>query len=162
MLLPSIRATKRCNRTGTRRGIKSWPHHPPFRWWLAAWRFRAARWRGVANTTKLWASPCFCLQFEPLSDAIRQAFTPQWLTERVLLCHQKSHRRRRFWRVFGLPAILPISVHPTYVHIRGTSSDTRKQKQPSGHILFDWLVNSAKAIRRYRLDEFWQSPTDFT
>ena len=102
----SIVATKLRNREKNR---------TPFRWWPAVWRFWAARWRGVANTTKRQALSCFYLQSEPLGDEIRQVLTPQLLMERVLLRHQKSHRRRRFWRVFGPPAILPISVHPTYI-----------------------------------------------
>ena len=122
MLLSSIWATKRRNWTRTRRGIKDLPHHALPHECTLARSFRAACWRCVANTTKQQALPCFFLQFELLGNAICQVLALQWLKEQVLLCHQKSHRCRSFWRVFGLPAILAISVHPTYIRTREFSS----------------------------------------
>jgi hypothetical protein len=59
-------------------------------------------------------------------------------------------------RTSQVPATSPkeeVVVQATYLRTRRTST-IRKKKQLSGHIIFDQMVNSAKAIRRYLVVDY--------
>ena len=70
---------------------------------------------------------------------------------KYLLVSQSHGDREVGGQMSQVPATSPkeeVMVQATYVRTRGTST-IREKKQLSGHILFNQMVNSAEAIRRY-------------